>query len=171
MLKQHFSAKLCQELGKQTRAALQPGLGTAEMSTTLKANPSSSRIWRVWYPWDPCNKLNLEVLHWPHGTQRIPIPVLGIPGMPTWFARLLHCWDLAAWALRDDLHGVIRLLARPTRRQLLWDHRVGIWERGEEGCMRSPGPTWKAAAFSPLKKCPQLSATPMGHRSTGRCRE
>lgn len=29
MLEQHFPAKLCQELGKQTRAALHPGLGTA----------------------------------------------------------------------------------------------------------------------------------------------
>lgn len=37
--------------------------------------------------------------------------------------------------------------------------------------MRSLDPTWKAAACSPLKKCPQMPATPTGHRSVGRCRE
>lgn len=54
---------------------------TAEMGTMLMANPSRSLIWRVWYPWDPSNKLNLEGLHRPHGRQS-PILLEYPPGLP-----------------------------------------------------------------------------------------
>lgn len=55
-----------------------------------------------------------------------PQPAQHIPAEVTWLAGLLHRGDFVAWALRHNLHGVVCLLAGPTRRQLLRDHRVWI---------------------------------------------
>lgn len=53
-------------------------------------------------------------------------PAQHIPAEVTWLARLLHRGDFVAWALCHNFHGVVCLLAGPTRRQLLRDHCVWI---------------------------------------------
>lgn len=125
VLNQHFPAKLLPGHTGAGQTSPQPGwlhhaAASSERSRETHLHPCSggTSIPR------PSDQPGSKLLH--------PCPLSwGVPGKPTGLAGLLHRGDLAARALRDDLHGVVGFLARPTRRQLLWDHRVGIW--GGEG--------------------------------------
>lgn len=99
---------------------------------------------------------------------RAPHPSPGVsPAKPTRLAGLLHRGDLAARALRDDFHGVVGLLARPTCCQLLWDHCVRIWG-GEGGDGEKPRVNLDGSSSLPHLKnnCPQNPSQPppTGHK-------
>jgi len=122
--------------------------GTAGTGTALQGKPI-----RILAPERPVSPGSMDPARLgaalPADPRQSPQPSPGVsPAKPTRFAGLLHRGDLAARALRDDFHGVVGLLARPTRRQLLRDHRVRIW--GGKGEITDLDSTWMGTARSPI---------------------